>query len=91
VITLDALSGRLSSAGLSAVMLSERGDSRAVVVPELGAKVLGDGVDEENLGAFSDAGRRPGTSRRSSTRGGTSRLPAIHRVRAVPGLRMAAR
>jgi hypothetical protein len=47
--TLGALLAHLESLGLASVQLSGDNGARAVVVPELGAKVLGAGLDDENL------------------------------------------
>ncbi|MBN1837066.1 MAG: hypothetical protein JW820_14520 [Spirochaetales bacterium] len=47
--TIDALTESLKVAGLSALVLQASGGGRAVVCPELGAKLLGAGVDDENL------------------------------------------
>jgi hypothetical protein len=49
VITRETLAARLEETGLAAVTLSGPGTGWALLVPGLGAKVLGAGVDEENL------------------------------------------
>ena len=47
--TIAALLDSLRAAGLTADVLEAPGGGRAVVVAELGAKVMGAGIDEENL------------------------------------------